>query len=419
MNAQDFAVSALLRSRIAVCVGCGGVGKTTLAAALALEAARRGRRVVVLTNDPARRLKDALGVSELGNDPTPLSRAALSALGVPAEGGVSALMLDMKRTFDDLVERFAESPEVRARILDNRIYRHASDALAGSVEYSAMEKVYELSSRPEFDLVVLDTPPAEHALDFLEAPQRLLEFLDSRVVQILIHPAFAAGRFGFRLFQRGARRVLRVMERVSGFSFLEDVSEFLLAFEGMAEGFRQRAGRVRALLLSPEASFVLVAGPEGESVAQADRFLDRLESSRVPLAGVLVNRVRRWPGGGDPPDLPDPADGGAAVEALAAALRENEGEAFPADDAARAALGAAKGYASLVRRDRHATRALRDRIEAMDRYWGEIPELEGDVHDLAGLADVADWIFRGGQGEPSAVESRERSGERRGSAGVD
>ncbi len=295
MKPEACAEELLVRRRIVVCVGCGGVGKTTVAAALALEAARRGRRALVLTIDPARRLADALGVAALGNVPQPLPRESLAALQVPEQGSLSALMLDMKRTFDDLVERFAESEEARARILSNPIYQHASDALAGSVEYSAMEKVYEMSEAGDYDLIVVDTPPAQHALDFLEAPQRLLEFLESRVVQMLIHPAFAAGRLGFRIFQRGARRVLQVMESVSGISFLEDVSEFLLAFEGMSAGFRQRATHVRSLLLGPESGFVLVAGPGGDSVRQATELRQRLETFGVDLEGVLVNRVRLWP----------------------------------------------------------------------------------------------------------------------------
>ncbi|MEE9279015.1 MAG: ArsA-related P-loop ATPase, partial [Myxococcota bacterium] len=297
MSSESFADQTLMRPRIAVCVGCGGVGKTTIAAALGVEAARRGRRALVLTIDPARRLADALGLSALGNQPQPIPRRVLARLGVPEDGALAAMMLDMKRTFDDLVERFAESPEVRDRIFSNAIYQHASDALAGSVEYSAMEKVYELYEGRQFDLIVVDTPPAQHALDFLEAPQRLLEFLDSRLVQMLIHPAFAAGRFGFRLFQRGTHRVFQIIERISGLGFLEDISEFLLAFEGMSGGFRERARRVRALLVGSEAAFVLVAGTGGESQRQAVEFLDRLEAFDVPLSGVLINRVRLWPEG--------------------------------------------------------------------------------------------------------------------------
>jgi anion-transporting ArsA/GET3 family ATPase len=296
----------------------------------------------------------------------------------------------MKRTFDDLVERFADGPETRARILANPIYQHVSEALAGSVEYSAMEKVYELDAQRAYDLIVVDTPPSQQALDFLEAPQRLVEFLDSRIVQMLIHPAFVAGRLGFRLFQRGARRVLQILERVSGIGFLEDVSEFLLAFEGMSEGFRQRASGVRSLLLGPETAFVLVAGAGRDSVRQALALRERLGGYGASLTGVLVNRVRVWPGGGSPPDF---TAAERSLDALAAAFAAREGDAFPAQAAAKAAIDAAAGYAAFVRRDARATAALRDAVEKQGSYWGTIPELAHDVHDLSGLALVARAIF--------------------------
>jgi anion-transporting ArsA/GET3 family ATPase len=374
------------------------VGKTPIAAALGVDAARRGRRPLVLTIDPARRLADALGLSALGNQPQPIPRRVLTQLGVPEDGALAAMMLDMKRTFDDLVERFAESPEVRDRILSNAIYQHASDALAGSVEYSAMEKVYELYEGQQFDLIVVDTPPAQHALDFLEAPDRLLEFLDSRLVQMLIHPAFAAGRFGFRLFQRGTHRVFQIVERISGLGFLEDISEFLLAFEGMSGGFRERARRVRALLVGSEAAFVLVAGTGGESQRQASEFLDRLEAFDVPLSGVLINRVRLWPGGDGPPDgFASGESRDPDLAALAKALAAGAPPDFPAEAAARAAVDAATGYAALVRRDARSTRTLRTRARDRGRYWGQVPEFAGDIHDLAGLAHIADAIFHAGK----------------------
>lgn len=390
--------SLLRERRIVVCVGAGGVGKTTMAAALALGAAREGHRVLVLTIDPARRLADALGVGALGNEPRAISSSLLTRLGVPSGGGLSALMLDMKRTFDDLVERFAESPEARDRILGNRIYQHVSDALAGSAEYSAMEKVFELSESADFDRLVVDTPPSQHALDFLEAPKRLLEFLDSALVQLLLHPAFAAGRFGFRLFQRGARRVLQVVERVSGVAFLEDVSEFLLAFEGMSEGFRQRARRVEALLTGPETGFVLAAGPAGESVAHAEAFLSRLESSGVPLAGVVLNRARVWPAPGGPPTrIPEDGADARARTSLAFALASPPGDPRDAEAAATAAIAAAAEYASWVRRDEEATRGLRVHAEQLGCFFRRVPELPRDVHDLDGLARISDALF-GGEG---------------------
>jgi len=377
-----------------VCVGPGGVGKTTLAASLALAAARRGRRAVVVTIDPARRLADALGVGELGNEPRAIPREQLRRLGVPAAGELSAMMLDMKRTFDELVERFAPDAATRERILRNPIYQHVSDALAGSAEYAAMEKLYELSERDAFDLLVLDTPPSQHALDFLESPQRLLEFLDSRLVQLLVHPAFAAGRVGFRLFQRPAQRVLRLVERVSGVAFLEDISEFLLAFEGMAEGFRERARRVRELLLGPEAAFVLAATPARESVAHALAFLEHLATTRVPLAAIVVNRVRIWPGSGSvPARVPLDGDVEGARARLADAFAREGGPDFPAREAARAALDALAGYASLVQRDAECIAPLEARAAREGCALRRVPEFARDVHDLDALAGVADHLF--------------------------
>jgi anion-transporting ArsA/GET3 family ATPase len=392
--------AALASGRIAVCVGPGGVGKTTLAASLGLAAARRGRRACVVTIDPARRLADALGVGELGNEPRAIPRARLRRLGVPEDGALSATMLDMKRTFDGLVERFAPDAATRERIFQNPIYQHVSDALAGSAEYAAMEKVFELAEGGAFDLLVLDTPPSQHALDFLESPQRLLEFLDSRLVQILVHPAFAAGRVGFRLFQRPAQRVLRLVERVSGVAFLEDISEFLLAFEGMADGFRERARRVRSLLLGPEAAFVLAATPARESVSHALAFLEHLATTRVPLAAIVVNRVRSWPGpGGAPARVPFDGDVAGARARLADALAREGGPDFPAREAARAALDALAGYASLVRRDAECIAPLEARAAREGCALRRVPEFARDVHDLDALAGVADHLFAG---EPRA-----------------
>jgi anion-transporting ArsA/GET3 family ATPase len=381
---------------IAVCVGCGGVGKTTVAAALAFDAARAGRRALVITIDPARRLADALGVT-LDNEPREIRSDRITG-----DGRLSAMMLDMKRTFDDLVVRFAEDEESRDRILANPIYQHVSDALSGSAEYSAMEKVYQLSLEGDFDFIVVDTPPAQNALDFLEAPQRLLEFLDSRLVHSLIHPAFAAGRLGFKIFQKGARRVLQLVERVSGMGFIEDVSEFLLAFEGMAEGFRSRASDVRGVLLGPETSFVLVTGPERESVHQAELFLDRLEAFGVPLAGVIANRVREWPDGPLPDQTPFDT---AALEPLAEALAADASEEdFAADAAARAAVEAAAGYAALVRRDADALRSVQERARNANRHYRAVPEMDEDVHDLGGLERIAHYAF---EREPEPERERE------------
>jgi anion-transporting ArsA/GET3 family ATPase len=388
-------VAALRERRVVVCLGCGGVGKTTVSAALALLGARLGRRVLVLTIDPARRLADALGLEDVGHEPRRLGRDVLAQLGVPPEGELSAAMLDMKRTFDDLVARFAPSEAERERILRNPIYQHVSDALAGSAEYSAMEKVHQLSESKDLDLIVLDTPPAQHALDFLEAPERLLGFLESSLVRLMLHPAFAAGRTGFRLFQRGTARVLKLLERISGLAFLEDVSEFLLAFEGMSEGFRERARSVERTLLGPGTGFVLAAGPGGEAAAQGAALLERLEAMRVPLAGLVANRMRVWPGGEDPPPAAS-----ADPEPLARALAAAHGADFPARAAAAAALDLARGYASLAERDARAVAPLSERVRQRGGFVALVPEFDRDVHDLAGLAAIADHLQGGAPAPP-------------------
>ncbi|HXV37543.1 MAG TPA: ArsA-related P-loop ATPase [Myxococcota bacterium] len=390
MRAELCLDAILVERALLVCVGSGGTGKTTIAAALALEAARRGRKVLVLTIDPARRLADALGVEALGNRPQPIERARLGEWGVPAAGELFAMMLDMKRTFDDLVERFAREPAIRERIFANPIYQHISNALAGSVEYSAMEKVFEMHESGRFDLIVVDTPPAQHALDFLEAPQRLIEFLDSRLVKMLIHPAFAAGRLSFRLFHRGTQRLLQLLERITGIGFLEDVSEFLIAFDSMADGFRDRAERVQSLLRGAGSAFVLVSGPGRESALQASALLERIERHGVLLAGAIANRLRLWPSSGAPPLDSEPRS--ADVAKLSEALRASEGDAYPAALAAEAAALAAARYAAWVRSDALAAEPLRERIHAQGRFWIAIPEFDGDVHDLSGLAQMADRI---------------------------
>jgi anion-transporting ArsA/GET3 family ATPase len=384
-------LDVLLSRRVIACVGAGGVGKTTLAAAIGLGAARRGRRVLVLTIDPARRLADALGVGAFGSEPQEISRELLTRLGVPEQGVLFAMMLDMKRTFDELVTRFAPDAAARERILANRIYQHVSDALAGSAEYSAMEKVYEMSERPEFDLVVLDTPPSAHALDFLEAPERLIGMLDSRLVQLLLHPAMSAGRIGLRWFQRGAHQAFRMIERITGFGFLEDISEFLLAFEAMSEGFRRRAEAVRGLLFGPDTAFVLAAAASNESVAHARDLLTQLEQHGARVVGVIANRVRAWPGA--TPTLPEPAERAAWQLALAEAFAGTHGDAFPAQRAAAAALDVLDGYAAAVSRDREATLPLLMTAEQRGCFVRLIPELPLDVHDLDGLSGIERRLF--------------------------
>jgi anion-transporting ArsA/GET3 family ATPase len=379
---------ALFSRRLVACVGPGGVGKTTLSAALALGAARRGRRALVVTIDPARRLADALGTGPLGAQPRPVAPDVLAGLGVSSGGSLDAMMLDAKHTFDGLVERFAPDAETAQTILANPIYAHVSDALAGSAEYSAMEKVAELAERNDYDVIFLDTPPAQHALDFLDAPSRLTGFLDSRLVQLLVHPAMSAGRFGMRFFQRGLHPIFKTIERVTGLAFLEDLSEFLLAVDQLSDALRRRARDVSALVYGDEAAFVLACGASAESVAQAQGFLHHLDEREVSMDGLVANRVRRWPPG-------VVADGGAPedVGPLIAALAETGGEGFPAELAARAAVELRDGYAAAVLQDEAAVAPLVDGIRERGGFARRVPELAGDVHDLVGLRHVEDHIF--------------------------
>ncbi len=274
------------RKRIIVCCGSGGVGKTTTAAALGYLAATRGRNVLVMTIDPARRLAQALGLDALGSEPQPIPIGA-------ASGRLHAMMLDSKRTFDALIERYAPSAAARETIFANRYYHHLSNSLAGSREFMAMEKVYEMVQASTYDLLIVDTPPAQHALDFLEAPERLFDLFEGSFVNLLMQPYRVAGRIGFDLFRRSSDRALKVLERLTGYDVLADLSDFFLAFAGMSAGFKERSQRVLAMLRQQETSFLLICAPEPASLAQVERFYTRLSADSMPIGGVVVNRVHQ------------------------------------------------------------------------------------------------------------------------------
>jgi anion-transporting ArsA/GET3 family ATPase len=354
--------AALRKRRIVVVCGAGGVGKTTTAAALALQAALGGRRVLVCTIDPSRRLSTSLGLTHLSEKPRSLD---LSRLG-PAEGGsLSAMVLDTKRTFDTLVERHAGTEEARDRILKNRFYKQVSAALAGSHEYMAMEKLLELSADERFDLIVLDTPPTRNALDFLEAPDRLMSFLDATILRYFLRPYFIAGRLTLKVATRTGAAALRLADRYLGLQFLQDLSEFFLAFEGMYDGFKERAGRVHALLREAGSGFVLVASPARLMLDEAMYFYERLREKRMPFIGFIVNRLH-----------PDPA----------AAGRQRRG---PAHDEADVEAGLAARLVDVYRDQQKVARAERRALARMEVDTSEpvvlVPEFEADIHDLRGL----------------------------------
>ena len=371
-EARDLALGDVVDERhVIVCTGAGGVGKTTTAAALALEAARRGRRTIVLTIDPARRLAQSLGLSKLDTSPRP----------VPGVDGLDAMMLDMKRTFDEIVERHAATPQRVQRILDNRFYQQLSASLAGTQEYMAMEKLYDLHQTGRYDCIVIDTPPTRNALDFLDAPRRLTDFLEGRFLKMFLSPGLAAGRFASRAFGMGTGLFMRAASRVTGAAVLEDLAEFFQSFEGMYEGFKDRAQAVYHLLRRPGSAFVVVSTAEPPALREAGYFLRRLERDGMPTAGVVVNRVTLPPGG-----------------RLASVERAHLAEAADAldteDDVERAT--AALLRLALDARDIAARqgRAINAAFRGLHpRRLVEVPLAPGDVHDVDGLRWVAEQLI--------------------------
>jgi len=362
--------------RIAVCVGPGGVGKTTVAAAVGLARAQQGARVLVCTIDPARRLANALGLQSLGNLETRVPDHAFREAGLEPGGQLFAMMLDVKRTWDDLVARHAPDRARRERIYRNRLYQQLSSALAGSQEFMAMEKLYELSTERDYDLVVLDTPPTAHALDFLDAPERILDFLGNDTARAMLSPALQAGRLGLKLFQLGGAYAAKTLARFTGAEVLRDLSDFLAGFQGMYEGFERRAAAVRSLLTAPGVGFVLVSSAAPLAVDEALGFHERLHAESMPVAGAVANRVTPalWPDGQVPPTEAalqaalGPGGGGDLAARLRRTLEEHQLQA-EADAAQVARLFAAVGGAGVV-----------------------IPRLPADVHDLRGLSALAERL---------------------------
>lgn len=354
---------ALADSRVVVLAGGGGVGKTTTAAAIGLGMARRGRRVCVLTIDPARRLADALGLEGVADEP----------VEVPLEsedGELWVVMLDPKSTWDGLIRRYADSPEAAEKVLQNRVYKEFSGAVAGTQEYTAVEKLHELLESGRWDVVLLDTPPTRNALDFLDAPQRLHSFLDSRALQLLLKPATG----GLGLLGRGAGMFTSLLKRALGVDLLSDLIEFFGVLGGMSQGFSQRSRAVQALLAEKRTVFLLVAAPHPESLAEAAAFRGTLTGRDINYAGLVVNRLTR------------------------AVLHEDE-------TAVRGALEEALGDRDLA--DRAA--ALHERIRGQATHDEAlitahlhapghepvllIPQLAEDVHDVAGLDRLVEHLF--------------------------
>lgn len=356
--------------RVIVCVGAGGVGKTTISAALALGLALRGHRVAVVTIDPANRLAAALGLDELSGEPHRIDMSALSEAGVEVKGELWALMLDAKRTFDEIVMRLEPDPERLRAILENPVYRELSSAVAGSQEMSAVAKLYELHEEHEFDTIVLDTPPARNALDFLEAPARLLGFLEGRALQVFLAP----GGLTARLFGRGTGIVFGIFARVTGIDMFGELSRFFASLSGVIDGFGERTRGVAELLRAEGTAFVIVTSPEPECAREAEFLAAHLDAAQMARGGLIVNRVS------------EAGLEGRTCAEVSELLAGELGERLAARVAANLA-----DFDVLARRDAASVARLARTLDEPAPVL--VPYLDEDVHDLASLARVADRLL--------------------------
>jgi anion-transporting ArsA/GET3 family ATPase len=353
-------------TRVLVCCGSGGVGKTTTAASLALRAAEQGRRVVVLTIDPARRLAQSLGLEELDNEP----RTVPGALPDAGSGELQAMMLDMRRTFDEMVSGHT-TPDRAQAIFDNPFYQTISTSFSGTQEYMAMEKLGQLTATGTWDLIVVDTPPSRSALDFLDAPQRLSSFLDGRMIRLLSAPARAGGNAFRKLVGSTFNLFAKAVSTILGGQMLADASAFVQAFDTLFGGFQERANKTYQLLRAPGTSFVVVAAPEPDALREASYFVERLSAERMPLAGLVLNRTH-------------------PVHATLSGARAREGaetlDASRGDELAAAVLRLHADRVETAERERRVlgrfTRA-HPTVPIVD-----VPAMATDVHDLDGLREI-------------------------------
>jgi anion-transporting ArsA/GET3 family ATPase len=357
--------------RMCICTGSGGVGKTTIAASIAIGLAARGQRVAVVTIDPARRLASALGIDELGNEPRIVGAQRFAAQGLDLRGELWAMTLDAKRTFDELIELLAPDAATRDAIFANRIYRELSSAVAGSQEFSAVAKLYELERSGRFDAIVLDTPPSRNALDFIEAPERLTGFVQGRALRILTAaPTGAAAAIA----ARGSGVVLAALRRITGVDLLADLGDFFRVIGTVVDGFAERAGAVTRMLSDPATTFLVVASPEPAPVEEAIFFRGRLAAAGMPFGGLIVNRVRVL------------ARGAAAIDESALADDLGGDRAL----AARAAA-ALRDMRVIARRDAESVRRLSH--ELGDHHPTLIPQLAQEVSDTEGLLAMHRFLF--------------------------
>jgi anion-transporting ArsA/GET3 family ATPase len=363
-------IKRLKGKRVCICLGSGGVGKTTTSAALALGLAARGQKVAVVTIDPAARLASALGLERLSGEPRLIEPSLLAEQGVQCKGELWAMMLDSKGTFDEIVARLAPDEREREQILANPIYRELSSAVAGSQELSAMAKLYELRHERDFDVIVLDTPPSRNAVDFLETPTRLLGFLEGRALKVFLSPSGLAAR----VFGRSTGIVFAIFARVTGVDMLSDLSTFFRSLSGILDGFGERTRGVAKLLRERTTTFFIVTSPEHEPAREAQFLAERLAARNMSRGAVIVNRVH-FDGLGE-----------SSAEQVQALLAPDLG-----DRLASRVAGNLADFDVLVQRDR-------DTVARLSRELAEqqpilVPHLDEDVRDIAGLARLAEHLF--------------------------
>jgi len=355
----------LFEKQLIVCCGSGGVGKTTTSAALGLHAAKLGKRALVLTVDPAKRLANALGLDQLTDRPQ-----LIKIPGKP-KGSLHAAQLDVKRTFDGIIEKFAPDDETRESIMSNALYEHLSSMIAGSQEYMAMEKLYELAHEGDWDLIVLDTPPARNALEFLDAPQKMVRAITDSVLKFLVRPSLKVGQIGERLFGSITKRVMNQLERFGGVQFMHEVFDLVHATVSLMDGFGERAKTVEELLKKDTTAFLIITSPRRAALADAHHFIEKLDDYDVHLSGCIINRVH-----------PAFAKDRSTLDEL-----RNE-IASSGDEIALAMVDNAKRYQTLADVDMHEVELMRGIVPNVVT----VPLLAEDVCDLKSLGRIAKQV---------------------------
>jgi anion-transporting ArsA/GET3 family ATPase len=357
--------------RVLICCGSGGVGKTTTAAAISLYAAMEGLKTIVLTIDPAKRLATSLGIADIDYRERQIPAEEWEKIGLNPKAPLYAMMLDTKRTFDHLIQKYSSNSETAEAILNNKLYQHLSNMMAGSQEYMAMEKLFEVAQDGDYDLIVLDTPPSRHALDFLEAPEKMRHMIGDSILRLFLKPSIFISRAGFKLLDKSMRRIMSSFDKVTGFEFLQDLSEMLVTTSGLLEGFQERAERVEKLLHDLKTSFLLVASPQPIPLREVEFFYRKIDEYGFPFGGFIFNRVQEIPEGEESPP----------TSLTTVALKELE--------------AITQLFQKLFQRDHQEIHKFQKKIDGKTRdyFYQTVPQLDRDVHDLASLYEMTKFLF--------------------------